>query len=131
MKNKKRFYTISFIIYSIIIFGVSSYPRLAIPIKLHSSLLEPDKIAHFIQYFIFALLYFKFRQNRGIGEKEILCELFFLGMLIPIFDELHQILIPGRTFEWYDVVADLIGFYTFIISKIIQKYILRRKNGNH
>ena len=127
MKNKKQYYTVCFIIYSIIIFGISSYPSLNIPIKLPSSLFQPDKIAHFVQYFIFALLYFKFRLYRNIQEKEILCELFFWGMFIPIFDELHQILIPGRTFEWYDIVADMIGFYTFIISKIIHKKLYSRR----
>ena len=133
MKNKKKFYTISFFACATIIFILSSYPRLDPPFTLPSSFLEPDKIVHFLQYFIFSYLYFMFRQSRNIQEKEILCELFFLGIFIPLLDELHQIPIPGRSFEWYDAIADMMGFYIFVTIRIIWSFIYKtwRTNENH
>ncbi|MBT4332008.1 MAG: VanZ family protein, partial [Candidatus Cloacimonetes bacterium] len=38
-----------------------------------------------------------------------------LAVIIPILDESHQILIPGRSFSYYDILADFLGFLTIII----------------
>ena len=112
---KKKFYTVAFIVYAVIVFTLSSYPRLNIPISLHSKFLEIDKLGHFLQYFLFAFLYYKFRLHRGVAVRDVLIELFFLGFIVPLLDELHQIPIPGRTFEWFDVLADVLGVYCFMV----------------
>ncbi|MCL1827303.1 MAG: VanZ family protein [Candidatus Cloacimonetes bacterium] len=130
MKNRKKLYTAIFFFYALLVFAVSSYPSLEIPFRLPSRFLQPDKLAHFIEYFIFAALYYLFRRQFQIRQKDILIELFLWAMIIPIFDEMHQLFIPGRSFEWYDVIADMLGFFTFIILNIII-YKTRRKDGNH
>ena len=118
--NKKKFYTILFIGYMALVFTVSSIPNLKSPQFLDDKI-SADKIAHCIQYFIFAFLYFQLRMHqkpthadKKIYSKFILIEIFFIGCLISYFDELHQIPI-GRQFSWWDMLADLVGFYTFIL----------------
>ncbi|MDD2650632.1 MAG: VanZ family protein [Candidatus Cloacimonetes bacterium] len=32
-----------------------------------------------------------------------------------MFDELHQLLIPGRSFSFLDILADMMGFATIIL----------------
>ncbi len=137
---KKKIYLIIFILYSILVFTVSSIPRLSV--SLPSPPIAPDKIAHFSQYFLFAMLYYLMRYsqltdsfnkqfNKSGNAKnnkikpfirnEIYLEIFFLSFLLSILDELHQIPIPGREFCWYDVLADLLGFHFFIFSSIMLK----------
>ena len=119
---KKHIYLISFVLFTSLVITMSSIPDLHtphIPDKL-----APDKIAHFIQYFIFAFLYYKFRASRGFAKKEVLIELTFLGIMISIANELYQTMIPGRTFSWWDAMANLSGFAGFIIIFQIKCYFI-------
>ncbi|MCK9330935.1 MAG: VanZ family protein [Candidatus Cloacimonetes bacterium] len=124
---KNHWNTIIFIFYSILVLTVSSIPKLSVPVP--SPLISPDKLAHFGQYFVFAFLYYKFRisviKNHNPNypannsyRKDIYLEIFFLSFLIAIFDELHQRLIPGREFCWFDVLSDILGFHFFIFVSI-------------
>lgn len=135
---KKKTSTILFILYSVLVFTVSSIPRLSV--SVYTPVISPDKLAHCFQYFIFAFLYFHFRFNQKkfnfvkrynnvnkydinhiyeVIRKDIYVELFFLSFLISIFDELHQIPIPGREFCWFDVIADILGIQLFILFSAI------------
>jgi VanZ family protein len=110
-------YTTLFYLYALIVLTVSSIPDLKAP-EPPNTLIGIDKIAHTLQYFIFALLYFLYRKSAKIPQKEILIELALWGMMISILDEVKQIPIPGRFFEWGDVVANLLGFFSFIALAI-------------
>lgn len=118
IKNKKKVFSLIFISYSLTVFTVSSIPRLNVP-NLPDNI-SADKIAHFFQYLFFCIIYNKFRSSWDVSSKDILLELFFLGILISIFDELHQIPIPGRQFSWFDVIADLLGFFTYISFRLMR-----------
>jgi len=53
-----------------------------------------------------------FDENQYTQKLKILS---VLAVIIPILDESHQILIPGRSFSYYDILADFLGFLTIII----------------
>lgn len=83
-----------------------------------------DKLAHFIEYSIFSILiYFTYKErNRKLTLKKI-----FLISLFPIIDEIHQLFIAGRDFSYYDILANLLGYYfTIILLKHIKRN--RRKD---
>ena len=107
---KKKFYKIAFYFWAVIIFTLTSIPKLHTPM---SDTLDIDKLAHFTVYMIFAFLFMKMFDTKQYAQKLKLLSI--LAVLIPIFDELHQIPIPGRFFSYYDILADLLGFLTVII----------------
>ena len=74
------------------------------------------KIAHFSIYMILAILTYKFIEELNIkskSEKErlrknILYTCIFC-VIYAIFDEIHQIYVPGRTGKAIDVIIDALG----------------------
>ena len=68
--------------------------------------------AHFIEYAILGILlylsvYFCFA---GRGKESIyLLPASGIGMLYAISDEVHQIFVPGRAFEFFDIAVDISG----------------------
>ena len=107
---KKKYYKIAFYIWAGVVFTLTSIPKLQTPIN---DTLNIDKLAHFTVYMIFAYLFMKmFSQDQYIQKLKLLS---ILAILVPIFDELHQIPIPGRFFSYYDILADFLGFLTVII----------------
>ncbi|MBT3169442.1 MAG: VanZ family protein [Candidatus Cloacimonetes bacterium] len=98
----KKVYKYLFVIWSIILFTLTSLPSLALPTKNEIGI---DKLAHLIFYFIFAFLFVKSQQNAKIATRKLL----YLTAFIPLFDELHQIPISGRYFSFGDILADVVG----------------------
>ena len=107
---KKKYYKIAFYIWVGVVFTLTSIPKLQTPIN---DTLNIDKLAHFTVYMIFAYLFMKmFSQDQYVQKLKLLS---ILAVIVPIFDELHQIPIPGRFFSYYDILADFLGFLTVII----------------
>ncbi len=103
-------YKYFFIIWSIIILILTSIPRLHTPVD---ELWNVDKLAHFIVYLIFAFLFIMMNINNDFKKTQH--TLILLSIIVPIFDEIHQIPIPGRQFSLLDIIADFIGFATIIV----------------
>jgi VanZ family protein len=106
----KRFliYHLPFIIYGCLIILISSIPNLRQP---QIKFLAVDKIAHFIEYAILAFLIF--RSFTHISAKltvnhALTFSLLFLGVF-AMLDEFYQRYIPGRHFDIYDLVIDILG----------------------
>ncbi|HNX01576.1 MAG TPA: VanZ family protein [Candidatus Cloacimonadota bacterium] len=119
MKNPRKFYKTMFYVWGILILAVSSLPHLQIPIP---SRFTPDKVAHFLEYFIFSILFYLYLFHSSKSERRI----FLLTLLLIIFaylDELHQKLIPGRQYSLLDFSADFLG----IMSGWSILYIMKRK----
>jgi VanZ family protein len=76
-------------------------------------------IVHVVQYFLFAFLYFIMRREFDQSMKCIYMELFFIGAIVSVGTEEIQRVIPGRTHSWWDVIANLFGFYSFILLSIL------------
>lgn len=112
----KKTYRILFIIWSVLLISLTSYPKLEVP---KTDIFQQDKIAHFIFYLIFAWLFV--RMHGPQPDFTILKKTMLLALLVPILDELHQIPIPGRNFSIWDIVADMLGF-TVVILIFYYKY---------
>ena len=107
---EKNYFKITFYVWAVILFTLTSIPKLHTPM---SDTLDIDKLAHFIVYTIFAYLFMKMFGKKQYSSKLRLLSI--LAVFIPIFDELHQIPIPGRSFSYYDILADFLGFLIVII----------------
>ena len=68
-----------------------------------------DKIFHFILYAVFGLLLIQ-GLNRVRVEKAVrFAALIALGIAAAGLDEFHQSFVPGRTADWADAAADILG----------------------
>jgi len=110
------------IIYWILVFVATSLPSTsAIGIG------KFDKIAHFSAYAVLAfLMYWLFDINKKteiLSWRKVFVIIFVLTFY-GIFDEIHQSFIPGRSTEFYDLVADVLGIWTGVL---IARYIFFNK----
>ena len=108
---RSKFFTVLFVIWIIVILTLTSIPKLHVP--LADKIFNFDKLAHLAVYAILAFLFTK--MNRHKGRKQNATSLIYMMLTIPLLDELHQIPIPGRTFSYYDILADVLGFVIIII----------------
>lgn len=119
--NKVYLIYLPLIIYWLILFIATSIPTDYIP-----SVGIGDKFSHFFAYLVLSfLLYFTFTLQ---GKIEILRKYpaafsTVIASFYGILDELHQMLIPGRSAEFFDWVADLAGA---IIGALIAKLIFHK-----
>ena len=122
-KRKVWLVYIPLAIYWLILFTATSLPVQRLP-----SIGFSDKINHFLAYFILAVLVnltlIYQRKSRFLFNKAALVTI-FIGLLYGAFDELHQILIPGRFAETLDWIAD--GMGTFVGVLVIYYLISRLK----
>jgi len=72
-------------------------------------------LAHLIEYLILGILIQNFIKlyNKNLSISLIIC------VIYAITDELHQILVPGRSFQFKDILIDTIGAILGIIIIII------------
>ena len=103
-------YKYFFIIWSVIILILTSFPKLHTPLD---ELWNFDKLAHFTMYLIFAFLFILMNINNNLKKTQH--TLILLAIIVPTFDEIHQIPIPGRQFSLLDIIADFLGFATIIV----------------
>ena len=99
-----------FVGWAAVILTLTSIPKLQSPID---DSLNFDKLAHSFVYLVFAWLFM--RMHGSAADRKTIRKLILLAVLVPIFDELHQIPIPGRSFSWWDILADMIGFWIIIL----------------
>jgi len=96
------------IAYATIIILLSSIPNLNVP---QFKFLFFDKLIHFLEYAVFALLTFRsfshISPNITIRRAFILSILFL--SLFATLDELYQRFIPGRHSNIYDLIGDILG----------------------
>ncbi len=84
-------------------------------------ILPIDKIVHFALWFIWISLYELSKPSVFIKP---LYFYFWIVLSIPFSEWLQYYLNWGRTADFYDILADLIGLTTgFIISRQIRKYL--------
>jgi len=126
LSNKKKFLYIPLGLYWLLIFILTSIPGKSIPKVLGGV----DKIKHLGAYFVLAfLLSFALKMQNGypkISKNSIFFTL-LITSLYGLLDEIHQIFIPGRHFDWWDLLADIVGsvlgilLVKIIISSIYKK----------
>lgn len=94
--------------YMALIFGLSSLPS---PPRFVDALPFQDRGAHFLEYGVLGLLTARAAFRLYADRTTIRLVLFALIVSIgfAITDELHQTLVPGRTGDAVDLLADSLG----------------------
>ena len=67
------------------------------------------KAAHFTEYLILALLFYKAMVASSVNVKKSFAATFVFCFLYAISDEVHQIFVPGRAFAIRDILIDTLG----------------------
>ncbi len=117
----------------IAVLAVSSIPRLPV-LKIHTARTDfrLDYFFHFCEYGIMAFLSFlsfagkEFKMNY---KKWINCTLGLI--LFAVLDELHQKLIPGRSFSIKDILSDVSGILGALIFCLVVFRMTIRREYHH
>ena len=118
------------IFWALCIFVESSVPGRKLPVFPHGF----DKLVHATIFFI--LCWFVHRAFRFQTNTLILHTSLFLAVAVSIFygvtDEFHQIYVPGRTPDPYDLLADSMGaaLYVMIVTIAYVREAIARKKGS-
>lgn len=64
--------------------------------------------AHVFEYFVLAFLTFKTLESFNVKENKYIITILFC-FLSASLDEIHQLFIVGRAFEYYDILMDTLG----------------------
>lgn len=106
-RNKVVLVYLPLVIYWILLFTLTSLPTNSVP-----SVGVNDKVEHFAAYFVLSfLLYFTliFQQKSITLKKNAFLFTILFVILYGVLDEVHQLLIPGRSCEFLDFFADVFG----------------------
>ena len=90
-----------------------------------------DKLKHFLAYFILAILLglnLHFQDKWKSVSINYLIFTFIICTTYGVLDELHQMLVPNRSAEFYDWIADLLGSS---IGVILVNYSIRFLKTKH
>lgn len=120
-ENKIKVLFIPLIFYWILLFIGTSLPS----DQLSTVIEIGDKVKHFLAYFILAILLglnLHFQDKWENLSKHYLLYTFIICTSYGVFDELHQILVPNRSAEFLDWVADMLGssFGVILLSFFIK-----------
>ena len=101
-------YHLPLLLYAAVVLAVSSIPNLKTP---QVRFLAADKLAHFLEYSLFAFLAYRSmtRISPNVGERLPLLLSLLLLAAFAILDEYLQSFIPGRSPELWDYATDLAG----------------------
>ncbi len=114
-------------LWAVFILVLTSYPRIELP---ETRIIGFDKIGHAGIYFIFTLLIIRavFRYRLSLVRRAMKKSL-LIALLFAIFDEVHQMFIPGRFADIYDACADLTGI---VLAQLIFYFVampfLKKRN---
>lgn len=96
-------YSILDIIYNI--FNISKDNIYEVLSIIHNPIRE---CAHVFEYFVLAFLTYKTLESFNIKENKYIITILFC-FLSASLDEIHQLFIVGRAFEYYDILMDTLG----------------------
>jgi VanZ like family len=108
MQNKILFYWVPFFAWAIVIFLFSSFPTGSVS-EIHWEDFIVKKMAHVIEYGIFAALLFRASRVSGVSIKRSGYLSILAAACYGISDEFHQSFTPGREPHIRDVAFDTIG----------------------
>lgn len=108
------------VFYWILLFTLTSLPSQSVP-----SVGVNDKLEHSLAYFgLSFLLYLTllFQKKSDFLKKYAAIFTILIIVIYAVLDEVHQLLIPGRSCEMLDFLADMLGG---IVGIIILKILIR------
>jgi len=90
-----------------------------------NTLISSGYLYHFLAYFLLALSFSIYK----IPCENRFCAYLFtaiFGIMVSVYLELFQIILPYRTFNFLDMLGNFLGFITgmFLTGEIIIKYLL-------
>jgi VanZ family protein len=116
------------IVWIVMIFGLSSIPGLS-----SDDLRFPtgfDKIVHFIEYAIFAMLYYRGLSYGGVRIRwSIVIIVILSGIAFAALDEMYQSYIPRRDSSLYDLVMDSAGVVAGTLAAVVRHMIQIRQGA--
>ena len=102
-------YTTLNIIYNV--FNISKENIYEVLSIIHNPIRE---CAHVFEYFVLAFLTFKTLESFNIKENKYIVTILFC-LVSASLDEIHQLFIVGRSFEYYDILMDTLGSILMLI----------------
>ena len=117
------------IVYWVILFVATSIPAQSVP-----SFGVGDKVNHFLAYLILAILLYltlSFQEKSIFTQRNAALLTIAVILLYGVLDELHQMLIPGRSAEFLDWAADAVGAIcgVLLISLFLNKFKKEAEKG--
>jgi VanZ family protein len=117
----KKLFSFKFIalFYAVLIFVISSIPQITLP---SLGFKWEDKVYHFIEYSIFSFSLFLafFKAKTDFFKKNLFLFSSLIGIIYAYSDEFHQRFVPGRSYDFYDFLADCLGI--ILIQAILWGY---------
>lgn len=108
------------IFYWLLLFTFTTLPSQSVP-----SVGVNDKIEHLLAYLVLSFLLYLallFQKKSILLKKYALLFTFLIVFFYGVLDEVHQLLIPGRSCELLDFTADIVGgILGIILVKIAMK----------
>lgn len=95
-----------------LIFYFSSLSRLPVTPSFN----HQDKLHHFIAFFTLGYSLFRIGFYKQFSPKQTLILVVVCGTLYGFSDELHQLFVPNRVFDWWDLIADFLGCLTALFA---------------
>ena len=115
------------VIWAAIILSLTSYPSLKAPSLGFEA---QDKLEHCIAYFVLGFLFVRaINEGKSFLSQKAIQKAILFGFTFALFDEIHQLFIPGRSCELWDGVADVVGILlSQFVFLIIYRYRSRSRN---
>ena len=107
MQNYFLKYWFPVIAYALLIFAISSIPSNNLP----QAPFMLDRFFHLLEFLLFGVLFARaVKRTSKIGDRKIIFwfSLLFVS-LYALSDEVHQIFVPGRHADVFDLIFDGIG----------------------
>jgi VanZ family protein len=123
-------YHLPAILYAGLVVGLSSIPYLKGP---SLKFIAFDKLAHFLEYSIFAFLTFRSFSHltmRITSNRAFLLSILFLSVF-ALLDEFHQSFVPGRHADVADLGTDIAGAFLVIAFMWIRRRRLASEKGQN
>ena len=98
----------------ILIYWLSSIQRIPV---VYTPIIPADKIAHLTIFFVlcwFSWRAFYFQETFLWMKRYALLLAFLFTCFYGYVDEVHQLFVPGRTYDYLDMLADATGALMFI-----------------
>lgn len=115
------------ILYALLIFLLSSISQIEVP---YLGFDWWDKVIHFVEYLVFGWLVFRAMSTQPIAlsGKWLYTTSILVSVLFAASDEYHQSFVPGRSADWFDLLADTLG--TFVAVFGMAALVRFHRNGN-
>jgi VanZ family protein len=112
-----RFYRNLFWGWLSLILVVSSLPYINTPsVKMMGVEFRTDHILHWFQYMTLAFLMVSWQYRRKPSSfKSVIFYTLLFGLFLAAADEYHQLLIPGRSFTYADMISNALGVITGVL----------------